>query len=94
MNFESDVAGHYVHGALAPAIRQAMVAAGKDPERLTPADLAPVDEFHLGGQQATAALFAQPGPAAGQHWLDIGSGLGGAARHLAAAHGCRVSGSI
>ncbi|HEY8017022.1 MAG TPA: hypothetical protein VIE35_14370, partial [Dongiaceae bacterium] len=61
MNLESDVAGHYAHGALALAIRQALVAAGKDSERLTPADLAPIDEFHLGGGEATAALFAQLG---------------------------------
>jgi len=92
MNLESDVAGHYAHGALALAIRQALVAAGKDPERLTPADLAPIDEFHLGGGEATAALFAQLGLQAGMRWLDIGSGLGGAARHLAATYGCIVSG--
>ena len=92
MNLESDVAGHYAHGALAQAIRQALVAAGKDPDRLTPADLAPVDEFHIGGGEATAALFAPLGLRAGMRWLDIGSGLGGAARHLASAYGCIVSG--
>ena len=92
MNLESDVVGHYAHGALALAIRQGLVTAGKDPERLTPADLAPIDEFHLGGGEATAALFAQLGLHAGMRWLDIGSGLGGAARHLAASYGCIVSG--
>ena len=59
---------------------------------LTPADLAPVDEFHIGGGEATAALFAPLGLRAGMRWLDIGSGLGGAARHLASAYGCIVSG--
>jgi ubiquinone/menaquinone biosynthesis C-methylase UbiE len=92
MTFEHDVAGHYTHGALAEAIHQALIAAGRDPGRLAPQDLAPVDEFHIGGQEATAALFAQVAPAAGQQWLDIGSGLGGTARHLALAHGCRVTG--
>jgi SAM-dependent methyltransferase len=92
MNLESDVAGHYAHGALAQAINQALVAAGKDPDRLTPADLAPVDEFHVGGGEATAALFAPLGLRPGMRWLDIGSGLGGPARHLAAAYGCIVSG--
>ena len=85
MNLDSDVAAHYAHGALAKAIRQALIAAGKDPDRLTPADLGPVDEFHIGGGEATAALFAQLGLQAGMRWLDIGSGLGGPARHLAAA---------
>jgi len=92
MNLESNVAGHYAHGALAQAIDRALVAAGKDPERLTPADLGPIDEFHIGGGEATAALFAQLGLQAGMRWLDIGSGLGGSARHLAAAYGCIVSG--
>jgi hypothetical protein len=79
MNLESNVAGHYAHGALAQAIDRALVAAGKDPERLTPADLGPIDEFHIGGGEATAALFAQLGLQAGMRWLDIGSGLGGSA---------------
>jgi SAM-dependent methyltransferase len=92
MTLESDVAGHYAHGALAQAIRQALVSAGKDPDRLTPADLTPVDEFHIGGGEATVALFAQLGLQAGMRWLDIGSGLGGPARHLAATYGCIVSG--
>jgi SAM-dependent methyltransferase len=92
MNLESDVAGHYAHGALAQAIDRALVAAGKDPERLTSADLGPIDEFHIGGVEATAALFAQLGLRPGMRWLDIGSGLGGPARHLAAAYGCIVSG--
>src|SRR5438105_2076977 len=91
MTLENDVAGHYAHGTLAQAIRQALIAAGKDPARLTPADLAPVDEFHLGGGEATAALFAQLALLPGTRWLDIGSGLGGPARHLAASYGCIVS---
>lgn len=92
MTVQDDVAGHYTHGALAEAIRSALVAAGRDPELLTPEDLAPVDELHTGGREATAALFAQLHAGPGQHWLDIGSGLGGPARHIAAAFGCRVSG--
>jgi MPBQ/MSBQ methyltransferase len=92
VNIERDVAGHYTHGALAEAIRAALVASGKDPDHVTPQDLAPVDQFHIGGGEATAALFAQIAPASGAQWLDIGSGLGGPARHLALAYGCQVTG--
>jgi ubiquinone/menaquinone biosynthesis C-methylase UbiE len=92
VSIERDVAGHYTHGALAEAIRAALVASGKDLDHVTPQDLAPVDQFHIGGGEATAALFAQIAPAAGAQWLDIGSGLGGPARHLALAYGCQVTG--
>jgi len=92
MSVEQTVAGHYTHGALAEAIREALVASGKDPQRIAPQDLAPVDEFHIGGGEATAALFAQVAPASGARWLDLGSGLGGPARHLALTYGCQVTG--
>jgi ubiquinone/menaquinone biosynthesis C-methylase UbiE len=89
---EDAVAAHYAHGGLAAAIDAALRQSGRDPDRLTPEDLAPIDEFHTGGRQATMDLFAQVAPHAGQHWLDIGSGLGGPARYLAVAYGCRVTG--
>ncbi len=92
MDIERDVAGHYTHGALARAIDQALAGSGKDPAKVTPQDLAPIDQFHIGGAEATAALFAQVAPAAGSRWLDLGSGLGGPARHLALTYGCQVTG--
>jgi SAM-dependent methyltransferase len=89
---EAAVAQHYAHGALERAVLDALRAAGKDPDRLEPADLAPVDEFHIGGRQATMDLAAQLDVAPGMHLLDIGSGLGGASRYLAQALGCTVTG--
>lgn len=59
---------------------------------LSPSDLAPVDEFHLGGPKATAALVADLGLTADMRVLDIGSGLGGPARHMARLVGCQVLG--
>ena len=54
--------------------------------------MAPLDQFHVGGRAATAALAARLGLTPGDRVLDVGCGLGGPARHLAAKHGCSVVG--
>jgi SAM-dependent methyltransferase len=92
MELEEAVARHYTHGALEAAIREALASVGKNLNALTPADLTPVDEFHIGGRQATVDLAAQLAIAPGAHWLDIGAGLGGASRYLADRYRCRVTG--
>lgn len=92
MEVESSVARHYAHGSLEQAIFGALSASGKDLSKLTPADLAPIDEFHIGGRQATADLATQVQFASGSHLLDIGSGLGGASRYFAHEYKCRVTG--
>lgn len=92
MAIEQDVARHYTHGALGRAVLDALGRAGLDPERLTAADLAPLDEFHLGWLPATAALAESLHLAPGMEVLDVGSGIGGPARHFAEAHGCHVTG--
>jgi ubiquinone/menaquinone biosynthesis C-methylase UbiE len=89
---EQVVAEHYKHGSLERAIFAALAASGRRLDQLSPADLAPVDEFHIGGRQATADFAAQLEIRPGLHLLDIGSGLGGAARYFAHEHGCRVTG--
>ncbi len=86
------VDAHYARRDLETAILDALVAAGKDPERLRPEDLAPIDEFHVRGLKATIDLAAELGIVADMQVLDLGSGLGGPARYLAREFGCRVSG--
>ena len=92
MEIEQAVARHYAHGSLEETILNALAAAGKDVNRLAPKDLAPVDEFHVGGRQATIAFAEQFGLRPGMRLLDIGCGLGGAARYFANEHGCQVTG--
>ena len=89
---EQQIARHYKHGDLERSILDALAAAGKDLDRLLPADLSPVDEFHIGGRQATMDLAAQMDIKPGLHFLDIGSGPGGASRYFADEFGCRVTG--
>ncbi len=89
---EHHVAQHYTHGNLEKAILDALVASGKDLSRLQAADLSPVDEFHIGGRQATIDFAAFLPFRPGSHLLDVGCGLGGASRYFAEARGCRVTG--
>lgn len=83
---------HYAHADLAGAITAALAAAGKGTGSLTPENLAPLDEFHIRGRQATLELARAAGIGPEQWVLDVGSGIGGPSRCLAAVCGCRVSG--
>lgn len=86
------VADHYATTGLLDRILAALRAAGKDLDRLTIDDLAPIDEFHSRRRKATEELARMLAPTAADHVIDIGAGLGGPARYLAATHGCRVTG--
>lgn len=89
---EAEVAQHYGVENLEEKILRAFEAAGKPRNSLTLDDLANIDEFHLGGREATEELAAQLPLRAGMKLLDIGSGIGGTARYFAWQHGCDVTG--
>ncbi|WP_439402005.1 class I SAM-dependent methyltransferase [Bradyrhizobium sp. DASA03068] len=92
MIMRSPVADHYARGDLTAAIREGLARIGKTEGTVTAEDLAPVDEFHIGGRAATADLAQQLGLTPDDRVLDIGCGLGGPARHIAARYGCHVTG--
>jgi SAM-dependent methyltransferase len=81
---------HYGQGDLVEKILAALRAAGKDPDALNVEDLAPVDQFHTHGKKATLDLARRAGITTGMRVLDVGGGLGGAARTLASVFGCTV----
>lgn len=77
--------------ALERKILDALAAAGKNVDALTVDDLAPADQFHSGGKAATLRLAQLAGLRPGTRVLDVGGGLGGPARTLAAEFGCSVT---
>lgn len=92
MDQESDIARHYTTDNLLERISTALIAAGKDLKALNAEDLKGVDEFHTGGVQATDDLLAQLTISNATRVLDIGCGIGGAARHIASRTGAVVTG--
>jgi len=92
MSLEQSVSQHYGHGDLEAALIAALQRAGKNIDALSYADLAVVDEFHIGGRPATRALGEQIELPAGARVLDIGCGIGGPARYFAAERGWQVEG--
>ncbi len=89
---EQAVVQHYSQGELERRIVDALTTMGADPEHLDSDQLAPVDEFHIGGRRATVELVDQLDLRPGLRVLDVGSGLGGTARYLARRHAVEVTG--
>jgi len=89
--YDRSLNAHYGRADLGTSILSSLRSAGKDLHALTPGDLAPVDHFHIRGKEATMNLARLAGLQRGMHVLDVGGGLGGAARALAHQLGCRVT---
>lgn len=77
--------------ALDRTIIDALRTAGRNVAALTVDDLAPADHFHSGGKGATLRLARLASLRPGLRVLDVGGGLGGPARTLAAQLGCDVT---
>jgi ubiquinone/menaquinone biosynthesis C-methylase UbiE len=89
---DSDVATHYSKGKLLSRLKAALREDGVDPEHPTLDTLAPYDQFHGRGLEATKEMVALIRAGPDDHILDIGSGIGGPARYVANRFGCKVTG--
>ena len=92
MDPTAGVTAHYGIQDLTARVADALQAAGLG-EGIWPWEaLAPLDQFHIRGAAATTQLAERLAIPRGATLLDIGCGLGGPARHLAARYGCAVTG--
>ncbi len=83
---------HYNATGLTERLKTVLAALGPEDQRLTPQQLAALDQFHTSGLAATAKLGKLAAITAEMSVLDVGSGIGGPARFLAETYSCRVMG--
>merc|ERR1719327_1296494 len=77
------------------AVKNALKDMGKETGDLTVEDLTALghlDQYHYLGVEANDHVIEILGLDATVHVLDIGSGIGGPARYIAAKSGCRITG--
>jgi SAM-dependent methyltransferase len=92
MSSEVDIARHYSRGDLLVRLQAALTEDGIDPGHPSLEALAPYDQFHGRGLEATVEIADQLRIGATDHIIDVGSGIGGPARYFAHRFGCRISG--
>jgi SAM-dependent methyltransferase len=90
-DFEAVIQRYYGDRPVMQRIDDALRAAGVDPERPNYRDLWPLDQLHSRGIVATREHAERAHVQAGMYVLDLGCGLGGASRYLAAECSCRVA---
>jgi sarcosine/dimethylglycine N-methyltransferase len=88
----NSVEQHYASAGITARILAALRAVHGPDVSITPDTLAPIDHFHGKGVIATEEPAATLQPKPTDHLLDIGCGIGGPARWIAAKYGCHVTG--
>ncbi|WP_171128339.1 MULTISPECIES: class I SAM-dependent methyltransferase [unclassified Ruegeria] len=91
MTNPNEVAHHYHSGHLLKRISDGCSRLDLTPP-ISHDDLAPVDEFHIGGRLATERFVKSLDLSAESRVVDFGCGLAGPARYVAAATGAHVTG--
>ena len=92
MNNDRDVSSYYSRGNLLDRLNAALAEDGVDPAHSSIEALAPYDQFHGRGLEATVEIASLLEIGDTEHILDIGSGIGGPARYFAHRFGCQVTG--
>lgn len=80
MSTKNAVAEHHSIGNLLGRIENGLKRSGATPGSVSVDKLSLVDEFHIGGRDASEHFFARLGFLDGDHVLDVGCGIGGGAR--------------
>lgn len=88
----SNIVAHYARSGLLARLESALRSDGIDPAHPTIEALAPYDQFHGRGLEATEDIAALVAVRPTDHLLDVGSGLGGPARWVSTRFGCRITG--
>ncbi|HET7033740.1 MAG TPA: class I SAM-dependent methyltransferase, partial [Casimicrobiaceae bacterium] len=92
MGTGQSVSAHYSRGVLRKRLYAALAEDGVDPQHPSLDALAPYDQFHGRGLEATIEIADALTVRTSDHILDVGSGIGGPARYFANRFGCRVTG--
>jgi len=91
-NGSDAVRQHYGMSGILDRVNAFLLERGIDPERPTYEDFFPFDQLHGGGTQATREHIERAGIKSSMHVMDLGCGVGGCSRVIAATCGCRVTG--
>jgi ubiquinone/menaquinone biosynthesis C-methylase UbiE len=88
----SDVAKHYSSGNLLERLKTMLAEDGVGLDHISAEALAPYDQFHGRGLEATVEMADLLGICAQDRLLDVGCGIGGPARYFAQRFGCDITG--
>lgn len=90
-NVSDIVRQRYATSGILDRVIAFLLERGIDPERPTYQDFCPFDQLHGRGIEATREHIERAGINSSMHVLDLGCGVGGCSRVIAATCGCRVT---